>query len=45
MPYKEITGVFFDIHVCHMNALCGQNLEFLYVKTGSTKSNHSSLKG
>jgi hypothetical protein len=28
----------------HINTLCGQNLEFQYVKAGGTYSNHYALK-
>jgi len=33
MPYREIFTVFWcEIHTKHINALCGQNVEFLYVE-------------
>jgi hypothetical protein len=33
MLYSEIIIVFSDIHTKHINALCGQNVKFLRVKT------------
>ena len=35
MLCKEIIAVFSDIHIKHMNTLCGQNVEFLIVKAGA----------
>jgi len=32
MFYREITAVCSQIHAKHKNALCGQNVEFVYVK-------------
>jgi hypothetical protein len=32
MLYSEITAVCLQIHTKHMNALCGQNVEFVNVK-------------
>jgi len=32
MLYREIIGVFSEIHTKHINALCGQNVELLNVK-------------
>ena len=44
MLYKGIIAVCSD--ACkHINTLCGQNVEFLNVKPGGTKSNHMDLKG
>jgi hypothetical protein len=34
------TTVYSQIHTKHINTLCGQNVEFLYVKPGGTYSNH-----
>jgi hypothetical protein len=44
MLYREIIAVCSEIHTKHINALCGQNVEFLNVKPGGTHSNHSALK-
>jgi hypothetical protein len=38
--FKEIIGVYCEIHAKHTNTLCGQNAEFWYVKSGGTYSNH-----
>jgi hypothetical protein len=32
MLYREIIAVFSQIHIKHMNTLCGQNLELANVK-------------
>ena len=32
MLYREITAVCSEIHIEHINALCGQNVELLNVK-------------
>jgi hypothetical protein len=32
MVYREITAVCSQIHTKHINTLCGQNVEFMYVK-------------
>jgi len=32
MLYREITTVCSEIHIKHINTLCGQNVEFLIVK-------------
>jgi hypothetical protein len=45
MLYSEIIAVCSQIHTKHINTLCGQNVELLYVKPGGTYSNHSNLKG
>ena len=34
MLYKEIMAVCSQIHIKHINALCGQNVELLNVKLG-----------
>jgi hypothetical protein len=44
MLYSEIIAVCSQIHTKHINALCGQNVEFLYVEPGGTVSNHWALK-
>ena len=31
MLYREIIAVYSEIHTKHTNALCGQNVELLYV--------------
>jgi hypothetical protein len=36
MLYREIIAVCSQIQTKHINALCGQNVEFLNVKAGST---------
>ena len=38
MLYREIMAVCSQIHTKHINALCGQNVELLNVKTGGTYS-------
>ena len=45
MFYWEILAVCYQIHTKHINTLCGQNVELLNVKPGSTESNHWTLKG
>ena len=45
MPYKEIIAVCSEVHTEHINALWGQNVEFLDVKIGSTYFNNWALKG
>jgi hypothetical protein len=39
MLYSEIIAVCSQIHTKHINTLCGQNVEFLGVKTSDTQSN------
>ena len=43
MLYREITAVCFEIHIEHINTLCGQNVELLNVKPGGTKREHWAL--
>jgi hypothetical protein len=43
--YREIIAVCSEIHTKHINTLCGQNVELLYVKPGGTYSDHWVLKG
>jgi hypothetical protein len=43
MLYREIIAVCSEIHTEHINALCGQNVEFVNVKPGGTYSNHWDL--
>jgi hypothetical protein len=39
MLYREIIAVCSELYTKHINTLCGQNVEFLYVKIGVTQSN------
>jgi hypothetical protein len=43
MLYKEILAVCPEIHIKHINTLCGQNVEFVNVKPGGSHSNHWDL--
>jgi len=45
MLNKEIIAVCSDIHVKHINTLCGQDVEMLNVKPGGTYSDHLALEG
>jgi tryptophanase len=45
MLYREIIAVCSMIHTKHINTLCGQNVELLNVKPGSTYSNRWALDG
>ena len=47
MLYREIIAVCSQIHTKHINTLCGQNVELLYVKVkpGGTQSSHWTLYG
>jgi len=45
MLYREITAVCSEIRTKHINTLCGQNVEFLHVRTGGTYTNQWALKG
>jgi len=45
MLYREIIVVFSEIHIKHINAMCEQKVELLYVKTGGTYYNRWTLKG
>jgi hypothetical protein len=45
MLYREIIAVCSEIHTKHINTLCGQNVEFVNVRSGSTYSKHCALKG
>ena len=40
MLYREIIAVCSQIHIKHINTLCGQNVEVLSVIPGGTYSNH-----
>jgi len=44
MLYREIIAVCSEIHTKHINTLCGQNVEFVNVKSGGTYSDHWVLK-
>ena len=43
MLYREIIAVCFEIHTKHINTLCGQNAESVYVKPGGTYSDHCTV--
>ena len=45
MLYREIIAVCSQIHTKHINTLCGQKLQLLYVKPGGTYSDHWALEG
>jgi len=45
MLHGEVIVVSSQIHIKHINTLCGQNVELLKVKSGGTYSNHRALKG
>ena len=45
MLYREIMAVCSEIHTKHTNTVCGQNVEFVYVKPSGTYSNHWALEG
>jgi len=45
MLYREITAVYSQIHIEHINTLCGQNVELLNVKRCGKYSDHWALKG
>jgi hypothetical protein len=44
MLYRDIIAVSSQIHTKHINTLCGQNVELLNVKLGSTYSDHWAIK-
>jgi hypothetical protein len=44
MLYREIIAVCSETHTKHINTLCGQNVEFVYVKPGGTYSKNWALK-
>jgi hypothetical protein len=44
MLFKEITAVYCRNHKKHINALCRQNAEFLFVKACDMYSDHWALK-
>jgi hypothetical protein len=45
MLFGETVAVYCENHMEHTNTLCGQNVEFWYVKAGGTYSNHWALMG
>jgi len=45
MLYRKIMAVCSEIHKKHLNTLCGQNVEFLNIKSGGTYSDHWTVKG
>jgi hypothetical protein len=45
MLYREKIAVCSQIHTKHINTLCGQNVEFVDVKSGGTDSDQWALKG
>lgn len=44
MSYREMIVVCFEINTEHSNALCGQKLEFFYVKRCGNYSNPQACK-
>jgi hypothetical protein len=44
MLYREIIAVCSEIHTKHINALCGQNIEFVNVKPVDVSRNQQALK-
>jgi hypothetical protein len=45
MLYSGIIAVCSEIHIKHINTLCGQNVEFVNVKPGGIYSDHWALDG
>ena len=45
MLYREIMVVCSEIHIKHINAVCGQNVGFVKIKPGGAYSDHWALKG
>ena len=45
MLYGEIIAVSSQIHIKHINTLCGQNTEFVNVTAGGTYSDNWALEG
>ena len=45
MMYRETIAVCSQIHIQHINTLCGQNVEFLSLKACGMYSDHSNLWG
>jgi hypothetical protein len=44
MLFRETVAVYCENHTEHTVMLCGQNVEFWYVKAGGIYSNHWALK-
>jgi len=44
MLYREMIAVCSEIHIKHINTLCGQNVELVNVKPGGTYGDHWALK-
>jgi len=40
MLYREIMAVCSEIHIKHINTVCGQNVEFVNIKPGGTYIDH-----
>jgi len=40
MLCREIIAICSQIHTKHINTLCGQNVEFIYVKSDGTSGNN-----
>jgi hypothetical protein len=45
MLYREIIAVSSEIHIKHINTMCGQNVEFVSVTDGGTYGDHLALEG
>jgi len=45
MLYREIIAISSEIHLKHINTMCGENVEFLELKPGDTHSDHWALEG
>jgi hypothetical protein len=43
MLYREIIAVCSEIHIKHINTVCGQNVEFVDVKPRGTYSDHCAV--
>jgi hypothetical protein len=45
MLFRETVAVYCENHTEHTDTLCGQNVEFYYVKAGDSYNIHSAFKG
>ena len=45
MLYRELMAVCSEIHTKHGNTFCGQNVEFVNVKTRGAQGNHKASQG
>jgi hypothetical protein len=45
MLFGETVAVYFENRIEHTDTLCGENVEFWYVKAGGMYSNHWTSKG